>query len=93
MSRFDHYVINIDDDGWFWPLGLIRLIERVDLVDEALLHTPLVGGAGILQTERHGYVIVRTIRSDEQSRELVRLFHHDLVIACVGIQKGEDFVS
>ena len=34
LSHFDHYVINIDGDYWFQPLGLIRLIERVDLVGE-----------------------------------------------------------
>jgi len=36
LSCFDHYIINIDGDCWFLPLGLIRLIERVDLVGEAL---------------------------------------------------------
>ena len=65
LSCFDHYVINIDGDCWFWLLGLIRLIERVNLVGKALLHAPLVGGASVVQTERHGYVIVRTIRGDE----------------------------
>ena len=58
LSRFDHYVINIDGDCWFWPLDLVRLIERVNLISEALLHAPLIGGASILQTERHGYVTV-----------------------------------
>ena len=62
---FDHYVVNIDDNYWFRSLGLIRLIERVNLVSEALLHAPLVGGASVLQTERHGYVIVQTIQGDE----------------------------
>ena len=65
LSYFDHYVINIDGDCWFWPLGLIRLIERVDFVGEALLHAPLVGGASVLQAERHGYVAVRTIQGNE----------------------------
>ena len=49
LSCFDHYVINIDGDHWSWPLGLVRLIERVDLVSEALLHASLVGGASVLQ--------------------------------------------
>ena len=48
MSHFDHYVINIDGDGWFWPVDLIRLVEWVDLVGEALLHAPLIGGASVL---------------------------------------------
>ena len=65
MSRFDHYVINIDGDHWFWPLGLIGLVERVNLVGEALLHALLIGGASVLQTERHGYIVVRTIQGDE----------------------------
>ena len=65
MSRFDHYVIDIDGDCWFWPLDLIRLIEQVDLVSEALLHAPLIGGASVLQAKRHGYVAVQTIQGDE----------------------------
>ena len=64
-SRFDHYVINIDGDRWFWPLGLIGLVEQVDLVSEALLHAPLVGGTSVLQAKWHGYVVVRTIWGDE----------------------------
>ena len=61
LSHFDHYVIYIDGDCWFWPLDLVRLVEGVDLVGKALLHALLIGGASILQTERHGYVAVRTI--------------------------------
>ena len=63
------------------------------MVGEALLHAPLVGGTSVLQTERHGYVAVRTIRGDERGCELIGLFHRDLVIARVGIQKGEDFTT
>ena len=51
LSCRDHNVINIDGDRWPWPLGLVRLIEWVDLVGEALLHAPLVGGASVLQAE------------------------------------------
>jgi len=65
LSCFDHYVINIDGNCWFWPLGLIRLIEWVNLVGEALLHAPLVGGTSILQAKRHGYIKVQTIWGDE----------------------------
>ena len=48
LSRFHHYVIYIDDDCWFWPLDLVRLVGQVDLVGEAPLHAPLIGGASIL---------------------------------------------
>ena len=81
LGHFDHYVINIDGDCWFRPLSLIRLIERVDLVGEASLHAPLIGGASVLQTERHGYVTVQTIWGDERGCELIRLFHRNMVIA------------
>jgi len=58
LSRFDYFVINIDDNCWFWPLDLVRLVKRVNLIGEALLHASLIGGASVLQTERHDYVTV-----------------------------------
>ena len=48
LSRFDHYVININGDCWFRPLDLVRLIEQVDLIGKALLYAPLIGGASVL---------------------------------------------
>ena len=65
LSRFHHYIIYIDEDCWFWPLDLVRLVGQVDLVGEAPLHAPLIGGASILQTERHGYIAVQIIGGDE----------------------------
>ena len=65
LRCFDHYVINIDGNYWFWPLNLVRLVERVDLVGEALLHAPLIAGANVLQNKRHGYIAVQTIWGDE----------------------------
>ena len=63
------------------------------MVGEASLHAPLIGGASVLQAKRHGYVVVRTIWGDERGCEMIELFHHDLVIARVGIQKGEDLAT
>jgi hypothetical protein len=57
------------------------------------LHATLVGGASIFQAERHGDLAVRAEWGDERGCELIELFHHDLVIARVGIQKREDFAS
>ena len=48
LSHFHHYVIYIDGDCWFWPLDLVRLVGRVNLIDEASLHALLVGGARVL---------------------------------------------
>ena len=42
LSRFHHYVINIDNDCSFWPLNLVRLVGQVDLVGDASLHAPLI---------------------------------------------------
>ena len=48
LSHFHHYVIYIDDNCWFRPLDLVRLVRWVNLVDKASLHAPLVGGAHVL---------------------------------------------
>ena len=60
---------------------MVRLVEHIDLIVEALLHAPLIGGASVLQTERYGYITLQTIQGDERGCELVGLFHRDLVIA------------
>ena len=36
LSRFHHYAIYIDDDCWFRPLDLVRLVGQVDLVGEVV---------------------------------------------------------
>ena len=91
MSRFDHYVINIDGDCWFWPLDLVRLVERVDLVGEASLHALLIGGASILQTEQHCDVVEQFEGGDERCHELVGLFHRNLMVPGVRIKEAEGF--
>jgi hypothetical protein len=45
-----------------------------------MVHSPLVRRDRIPQTERHGDIAVHAERRDERSRELVGLFHPDLVI-------------
>ena len=58
LSCFHHYVIYIDGDCWFQSLDLVRLVGQVDLVGEASLHAPLIGGTSVLQTKRYGYVTI-----------------------------------
>jgi hypothetical protein len=70
-----------------WATGVGRSISKT------LLHATMVGSAGIFQAERHGEVAIRAERGDERGRELVGLFHRNLVIARVDIQKREDFTS
>jgi hypothetical protein len=60
-------------------------------VAEALNHTQLVSGPSIHQIKQHGYVIVRTKRGDEGCGRLVGLLHHNLVVAEIGVEKGQQF--
>ena len=48
LSHFHNYVIYIDGDCWFWLLDLVRLVGQIDLIGEASLHAPLMGGASVL---------------------------------------------
>jgi hypothetical protein len=41
----------------------------------------------------HGYVVVGLERGDKRDHELVRLFHHDLVVTEVSIKERESFTT
>jgi hypothetical protein len=56
-------------------------------------HTPLVCSPRVLEPERHGDIAVRPKRGDERGHGLVRLFHHNLMVARMSIKEGEDFAS
>jgi hypothetical protein len=56
-------------------------------------HTPLVCSPRVLEPERHGDIAVRPKWGDERGRGLVKLFHHNLVVARISIKEGEDFAS
>jgi hypothetical protein len=58
---------------------------RIDLIGKTPLHIVLVGGASIFLAEWHGKVAICAERGDERGHELVGLFHHNLVIARLGI--------
>ena len=63
------------------------------LLVKAHLDGPLVGHLGVLESERHGGIAVRTERRDEQHFDLVILFEGYLVIARVTVEEGEQFVA
>jgi hypothetical protein len=56
-------------------------------------HTSLVCSPRVLELERHGDIAVRPKRGDKRGRELVGLFHHNLVVVGISIKEGENFVS
>jgi hypothetical protein len=59
----------------------VSLHRSADVFSEHVVHAPLVSGACIPQPKWHYSVTVHAKRCDERSRELVGLFHLDLVIA------------
>ena len=68
FPRLDYDVIDV---------GLDR---STNVFAEHVVHAPLVCRTRIPQTERHGNKAVHAEGCDERSRELVGLFHPDLVI-------------
>ena len=76
LSGLDHNVIHV---------GLDSL---PDVLAENLGHAPLVCGPYVSETEWHGHVAVHAVRGDERSRELVGLFHLDLMVTGIRIKEG-----
>jgi hypothetical protein len=68
FPRLDYNVIDV---------GLDR---PTNVFAEHMVHAPLVRRTRIPQAERHGDISVHAEGCDERSRELVGLFHPDLVI-------------
>jgi hypothetical protein len=68
FPRLDYDVIDV---------GLDR---STNVFAEHVVHAPLVRCTRIPQTKRHGNIAVHAEGCDERSRELVGLFHPDLVI-------------
>jgi len=59
-----------------------------DMFAKDLDHAPLVSSPCVSEAERHGYVAVHAEWSDERSRELVGLFHLDLMVTRIRIKEG-----
>ena len=64
----------------------MRLSEVLDLI-EAHLDGPLVGCTGVLESEGHGGIAVRTKRRDERCLDLVIFLQGYLMIARVTSRK------
>ena len=75
----DHNVVNVGLNG------------PPNEVPETLEHTTLVHSPSILQTKQHCDVAERSEWGDERCRELVGLFHHDLMVPGVCIKEAKGF--
>ena len=60
-----------------------------NLAREALLHAPLVGRPGVLDTERHGHVAEGAEWRDEHCLILILDRHIDLVITRVSVEEAQ----
>ena len=58
-----------------------------DVLAEDLGHAPLVCGPCVSETKWHGYIAVHAEWGDERSRELVGLFHLDLMVTEIRIKE------
>jgi hypothetical protein len=68
FPRLDHDVIHVSLD------------RSADVLSEHVVHAPLICCTCIPQAKWHSSITVHAKRCDERSRELVGLFHPDLVI-------------
>ena len=59
-----------------------------DEVSKAFGHAMLVRSPGVLESKRHRNVTERSERGDEIGRELVGLFHRDLMVLRVRIKEA-----
>ena len=95
-SEFSESLLKIGYD-LVRPFGLDHDVIHVGLngspdeVSKTLEHTSLVCSSYVFQTERHHDITERPEQGDERSRELVRLFHGDLMVPAVCIKEAEGF--
>ena len=81
-------LLSLDDD-----VVDVDVYVPADLWLEALLHAALEGGACVLQVERHCRVTIGPKRGDEGGHEPVGWVQLDLVVAGIGIQKGQQVAA
>ena len=66
----------------------ICLYVPPDMVSEHVEHTSLVCSSGISEAKGHRDIAVHAKRCDKRGRELVGLFHFDLMVTGIHIKKG-----
>jgi hypothetical protein len=81
VSGLDDHVIHIGFD------------VLVELPLEEGLDSSLIGGAGVLQPEGHGRVVVCAKRGDERGLLLVFFLDRDLVVPGVAVEEAEQVAA
>ena len=66
----------------------VGLDSSPDVLAKDLGHAPLVCGPCVSKAERHSHIAVHAEWCDERSRELVGLFHLDLMVTGIRIKEG-----
>jgi hypothetical protein len=79
-------LLGIDDD-----VIHVSLDSLSDELAKAFKYTSLVYCSRVFQTEQHSNIAEQSEWCDERSRELVELFHRDLMVPRVRIKEAEDF--
>jgi hypothetical protein len=77
--------------GLDYDVVYVSLDGLSDEITETSEHTSLVCCSCILQTEQHANIAIRSERRNERSRELVRLFHRNLMVTGIRIKEVEGF--
>ena len=75
LPGLDHDVVYVGLDG------------LPDVLAKHMGHASLVCGPYVSETEWHGYIVVHAEWGDERSRELVGLFHLDLMVTKIRIKE------
>jgi hypothetical protein len=67
--------------------------RSANVIAEHVIHATLICGTDVTQPEGHGCITIRALWGDERGRDLVGLFHPDLMVTGVGIKEGKSFAS
>ena len=69
----------------------VSLNGSPDEVSKAFGHATLVRSPSVLESKWHRNVAERSKQGDERGHELVKLFHHDLMVLGVRIKEAQGF--
>ena len=84
--EISHQVVRLP--GFYNDVIDICLYVSPEMVPKNMEHTPLICSSGVSEAKGHRNAAVHAERCDKRSRELVALFHFDLVVTGVSIKKG-----